>query len=42
MKELIVTDSAQLEIDDAVFWYDAIAPDLADDLLDKIDIGTSF
>ena len=41
MKELTVTASAQLEIDDAVSWYDAIDPELADDLLDKIDTGYS-
>lgn len=39
MKELIVTAAAQLEIDDAVDWYDAMAPDLADDLLDKVEIA---
>lgn len=40
-KELTVTASAQLEIDDAIAWYDAIDPSLADDLLHRIDIGYS-
>jgi len=39
VKELVVTASAQLEIESAILWYDAIKLDLADDLLDKIDIG---
>jgi hypothetical protein len=41
-KEFIVTACAQLEIDDAVLWYDAINPDLADDLLYQIDVGFQF
>lgn len=39
MKELSVTASAQLEIDDALLWYDAITSDLADHLLYQIDLG---
>jgi toxin ParE1/3/4 len=39
VKELIVTQSAQFEIDQAIAWYDAIQPDLGDNLLYQIDIG---
>jgi toxin ParE1/3/4 len=39
VKELIVTQSAQFEIDQAVAWYDAVHPDLGDNLLYQIDLG---
>lgn len=40
-KELTVTASAQFEIDEAILWYDAINPALADHLLERIETGYS-